>query len=83
MRSRMSAVLGGAFVMAGFAETPPQWPVSGAMPDEAVNVAPQRYRSVTEGTRTFRPVAPLSWGDVNRRVSPPPAPPKEQEPHAH
>lgn len=83
MRSRMSAVLGGAFVMAGLAETPPQWSVSGVMPDEAVKVAPQRYRSVTEGTRTFRPVAPLPWGDVNRRVAPAPAAPKEQEPHAH
>lgn len=83
MRRKMSTVLGGAILVVGLAETAPQWPVSGAMPDEAVSVPPLRYQSVSDGTKSYRPVAPLPWGDVNRRVAPPAAPPKGQEPHAH
>lgn len=29
-----------------------------------------RYSSVTAGLQSYRPVDPLPWGDVNRRVSP-------------
>jgi hypothetical protein len=84
MTRGLGAILTGAVLLAGFGETPPEWPVSGAMPDEAVSVPPLSYRSVSEGTRSYRPVAPLPWGDVNRRVAPPVAPePTERQPHAH
>lgn len=39
-----------------------------ANPDIAV--PPARYSPVLSGTESFRPVAPLPWGDVNRRVMP-------------
>lgn len=46
---------------------------------------PLRYESVTAGTKSYRPVEPMPWGDVNRRVAPPvqgraPAPPVEARP---
>lgn len=33
------------------------------------------YHSITGDLRSYRPVDPLPWGDINRRVSPPPKPP--------
>ena len=36
-------------------------------------VPPARYSSVLSGSQSFRPVEPLPWGDVNRRVMPPEA----------
>lgn len=32
---------------------------------------PSRYSPITSGTKSYRPVEPLPWGDVNRRVMPP------------
>jgi len=51
--------------------------------DPGASVPAARYKPVTAGTKTFRPVEPLPWGDVNRRVTPPdaadpPPPPKGQ-----
>jgi hypothetical protein len=40
-----------------------------ANPD--AGVPPARYSPVISGTKSFRPVEPLPWGDVNRRVMPP------------
>ena len=37
------------------------------------SVPPARYSPVISGTKSFRPVEPLPWGDVNRRVMPPDA----------
>jgi hypothetical protein len=37
----------------------------------AADVPPARYGSVISGTKSYRPVEPLPWGDVNRRVMPP------------
>lgn len=34
------------------------------------------YRSVTEDARSFRPVEPLPWSDINKRVTPPAEPEK-------
>jgi len=34
------------------------------------SVPPAQYSPVISGTKTFRPVEPLPWGDVNRRVMP-------------
>jgi hypothetical protein len=36
-------------------------------------VPPARYSPVLSGSQSFRPVEPLPWGDVNRRVMPPEA----------
>jgi hypothetical protein len=33
-------------------------------------VPPARYSPVISGTKSYRPVEPLPWGDVNRRVMP-------------
>ena len=37
------------------------------------------YRPVTHGLGSYRPVDPLPWGDVNKRVTPIPKPPPKQE----
>ena len=42
-----------------------------ANPDIVVPRA--RYSPVLSGSQSFRPVDPLPWGDVNRRVMPPEA----------
>lgn len=39
-----------------------------ANPD--IGVPPARYSPVLSGSQSFRPVEPLPWGDVNRRVMP-------------
>jgi hypothetical protein len=39
-----------------------------ANPD--VGVPQVRYSPVLSGSQSFRPVEPLPWGDVNRRVMP-------------
>ena len=47
--------------------------VSAATPDDPGAPAPTaRYSPATSGTKTYRPVEPLPWGDINRRVTPPP-----------
>lgn len=77
MMLRLAAILAVTVVVAGFRDAPPPWPASGPMPDEPVPVPASRYHSVTEGTQSFRPVAPLPWSDVNRRIAPPAPAPKE------
>jgi hypothetical protein len=42
-----------------------------ANPDAAI--PPARYSSVLSAGQSYRPVEPLPWGDVNRRVMPPDA----------
>jgi hypothetical protein len=42
------------------------------MPDEAVRVPRARYIDVGAGTKVFRPVEPMPWGDVNSQVEPKP-----------
>jgi hypothetical protein len=39
--------------------------------DPGAAVPPMRYESITAGTKSYRPVEPLPWPDVNRRVAPP------------
>jgi hypothetical protein len=46
------------------------WPHSGPMPDNPVKVKPQIYRPIGEGNKSYRPVSPLPWDDVNKRVMP-------------
>jgi hypothetical protein len=39
--------------------------------DPGAPVPPARYAPVTSGTKSYRPVEPAPWGDVNRGVTPP------------
>jgi hypothetical protein len=39
--------------------------------DPAARVPDARYEPITSGTKSYRPVEPLPWPDVNRRVAPP------------
>ena len=48
-----------------------QWPHSGPMPDDPVKVRPYHYEPITKGLQSYRPIDPMPWGDVNRRVAPP------------
>lgn len=62
-----------AFVLMGVAawgDAPPHWPVSGPMPDEPVRVPRAHYSDVGAGTKSYLPVEPMPWGDVNKRVAP-------------
>ncbi len=47
--------------------------------DPAAGVPPTRYSPVISGTKSYRPVEPLPWGDVNRRVMPKDAQPAPGE----
>jgi hypothetical protein len=40
-----------------------------ANPDSAI--PPAHYNPLLSGSQSYRPVEPLPWGDVNRRVMPP------------
>jgi hypothetical protein len=41
--------------------------------DPGARVPLTPYAPVISGTRSYRPVEPMPWGDVNRRVTPPDA----------
>jgi hypothetical protein len=43
---------------------------SGSPDDPGAAVRAERYQSLFSGTKSYRPVEPLPWGDVNRRVAP-------------
>jgi len=44
-----------------------------ASPDDpGARVSADQYRPVLSGTKSYRPVEPLPWPDVNRRVGAPP-----------
>lgn len=55
----------------GVRDDGPEWPHSGPMPDNPVKVRPLRYESIGRGAQSYRPIAPMPWGDVNKRVAPP------------
>lgn len=51
-----------------------------ASPDDPrASVKANRYSPVTSGTKSYRPVGPLPWGDVNKRVAPKQKPKDKQE----
>jgi hypothetical protein len=55
--------------------------VAAAGPDDpGARVPPAGYAPVTAGSKSYRPVEPLPWGDINRRVAPPPRPPAQAVP---
>lgn len=58
-------------------DTEPEWPFAGPMPDEPGHSSRYSYEAIYKGTRSYRPVDPMPWGDVNRRVAPPGALPPD------
>ena len=70
---RLLAALLAATALTGWGvrDDGPEWPHSGPMPDNPIKVRPLRYESIGRGAQSYRPIAPMPWGDVNRRVAPP------------
>jgi hypothetical protein len=69
-----------------FALVEPATRLHAANPDDpAVPVPRDVYRRITSGVKSYRPVEPLPWADVNRRVAPrekrPPANLRSQHKH--
>jgi hypothetical protein len=59
-----------------FLAAPPlSW--AGNPADPSAAVPPARYAPVIGGAKSYRPVDPLPWGDLNRRVAPPAERPPE------
>lgn len=70
---RTTILLALSVLLTAWGNQTPEWPHSGPMPDEAVATPPARYESIAAGTKSYRPVEPMPWGDINRRVAPPAA----------
>lgn len=70
-------------LLAAWAAREPSWPYAGPTPDQPVKVPPARYTTLGMGTKSYRPVEPMPWGDVNKRVAPsePMAPMNNPKPH--
>jgi len=49
---------------------PLPWPHAGPMPDNPARGGPSGYQSITAGTKSYRPVEPLPWGDLNPGIAP-------------
>ena len=58
------------FALTAWRDRAPEWPASGPMPDEPGHAPRFTYDPVDKGTRSYRPVDPMPWGDVNQRVAP-------------
>lgn len=92
MPLRLLIALIAVVALTAWRDRSPEWPASGPMPDEPGHAPRLSYDPVVKGTRSYRPVDPLPWGDVNRRVAPegalpsvkpetsPPAPPMQEAP---
>lgn len=77
VRAQFLIVLAASSVLMGWEPLP--WPHVGAMPDDPSRGGPSNYRSITAGTKSYRPVEPLPWSNINRGVAPKGAlPPKEE-----
>ena len=70
MKARLWIVLGASPLVGGWGAYDLKWPHAGPVPDDPARGGPSNYRSITAGTRSYRPVEPLPWGDINRRVAP-------------
>jgi hypothetical protein len=70
-------------LVGGWADRDPSWPYAGPTPDQPVKGPPTRYKTVGMGTKSYRPVEPMPWGEVNKRVAPsePMAPMDSSKPH--
>jgi len=69
---RLPAVITLLHLLAGWgtSDREPAWPHSGPMPDAPVKVKPLQYESIGKGNQSYRPIDPMPWGDVNKRVAP-------------
>lgn len=70
MRVRLIFLLAALPALCGWGDREAVWPYAGAAPDRSVAVPDSRYLPVGAGTKSFRPVEPMPWGDVNERVAP-------------
>ena len=70
MPLRLLIALIALFALTAWRDRAPEWPAAGPMPDEPGHAPRFRYDPVDKGTRSYRPVDPMPWGDVNRRVAP-------------
>jgi len=82
MIARLCIILAASPLLGGWGDRDGRWPHVGPMPDDPATAVASRHQSITAGTKTYRPVAPLPWGDINRKVAPPGAlePQGESEP---
>jgi hypothetical protein len=71
MRIRLWMLLAASPLVSGWGASVPQWPHVGPIPDDPARRAPSDYRSITAGTKSYRPAEPLPWGDINRGVASP------------
>lgn len=70
MPLRLLIALIALFALTAWRDRAPEWPASGPMPDQPGHAPRFTYDPVDKGTRSYRPVDPMPWGDVNRRVAP-------------
>jgi hypothetical protein len=70
MRVRLLFLLAILPCLSGWGDREPGWPYSGALPDKPIAVPAARYVPLGVGTKSYRPVEPMPWGDVNQRVMP-------------
>lgn len=80
MLTRPLIALISLFALTAWRDGEPEWPVVGPLPDEPGHAARYTYDPVGKGTRSYRPIDPMPWGDVNRRVAPPGALPETTPP---
>jgi hypothetical protein len=71
MKARLLMILVTSPFLAAWGDRNLQWPHVGPMPDDPTRGGRSHYQSITAGTKSFRPVEPLPWGEINRRVAPP------------
>lgn len=70
MRVHLSFLLPIFPLLMGWGSPEPQWPFAAPSPDQPVGAVGPAYLPVGAGTKSYRPVEPLPWGDINRRVAP-------------
>ena len=83
MRVRLLFLLAILPLLSGWGDRVPGWPLFGAMPDEPTAVPKARYVPLGTGTKSYRPVEPMPWGDLNRRVAPREGKPPADTPEKH
>jgi hypothetical protein len=81
MRVRFWIALALSLFLAGWRDHAPPWPQTGPLPDDPLLGPPLHYRTITSGTKSYRPVEPLPWEDLMRRMMPPGAkqPPEQKQ----
>lgn len=70
MLTRLLIAVIALLALTAWRDAEPGWPVAGPMPDVPGHASRFSYEAIDKGTRSFRPVDPMPWGDVNRRVAP-------------